>query len=222
MSPSDETPSPPKTAAFGLVSPDGPVHRYGTVGGATITKRSVGGYDNDVYLIRCERTGDALLIDGAARFDLLEELIGDATLVGVAQTHGHHDHVNALPELVERYGVQVYASTGDDYPVETVALGDGETLKVGDLSIDVLLTPGHTPGSACYRIGDFLFSGDTLFPGGPGNTFGSKPAFKELMGQIDRLFEMLDDRVRICPGHGLDSKIGRERPHVETWRRRGW
>jgi glyoxylase-like metal-dependent hydrolase (beta-lactamase superfamily II) len=218
----DETPSPPKTPAFGYVTPDGPVHRYGSSEGATITKRSVGGFDNDVYLVRCDATGEALLIDGAARFDLLVDLIGDATLVAVAQTHGHHDHVQALRELVERYQVPVYASTGDDFPVPTVPVGDGETLSVGNLSVEIMLTPGHTPGSTCYLLGGFLFSGDTLFPGGPGNTFGSKPAFKQLMGQVDRLFATLDDRVKILPGHGVDSTIGRERPHVETWRRRGW
>jgi glyoxylase-like metal-dependent hydrolase (beta-lactamase superfamily II) len=100
-------------------------------------------------------------------------------------------------------------------------LRDGEVLRLGGVEVRVLHTPGHTPGSTCYAVGGFLFSGDTLFPGGPGNTFGSADAFAQIMSSLDALFA-LPDETRVLPGHGIDTRIGLERPHVDAWRARGW
>lgn len=217
-----ETPRPPATPEFGAVTPNGPIHHYPVVDGLQVSKRSVGDFDNDCYLVRCANTGRALLIDGAAEPDLLEEMIGDATLIGIAQTHGHWDHVRALEALVQRHQVPVQATSGDGYPVPALEIRDGDLLEVGDLRVQAWHRPGHTPGSTCFVVGGFLFSGDTLFPGGPGNTFGDQGAFEQIMVSLDLIFADLGDDMRICPGHGLDSTIGRERPHLETWRRRGW
>lgn len=220
MSTSKDTPRPPATAEFGHVRPDGPPHDYAVEGTAAIRKVSVGAYDNNVYIIRCTETNEALVIDGAADPDRIVHAVGNARVVGIAQTHGHPDHVGALRSLVQSWDIPVYANEGDAYRVPVAAMSDGDELTVGSLTVRALHTPGHTPGSLSFVCGSTLFSGDTLFPGGPGATQGAE-RFAEVMASLDRLFA-LDDATRICPGHGLDSTIGRERPHVEIWRGRGW
>jgi glyoxylase-like metal-dependent hydrolase (beta-lactamase superfamily II) len=214
-----ETPRPPATPEFGFVEPGGPAHRYPASGSLAVTKFSTGPYDNNVYVLAA---GDeAFLIDGAAEPErILRELDGLAVR-GILQTHNHPDHVQALRALVDALGVPVYAHPEDRMPVETEALKGGETLTLGPVEIRVLHVPGHTPGSLSYVAEGFLFSGDTLFPGGPGNTFNSKEAFARIMESLEDLFA-LPDETRVLPGHGSDTRIGLERPHVETWRKRGW
>lgn len=218
-----ETPRPPATAEFGAVEPGGPAHAYAPDGCMRVTKRSVGGFDNNVYVIHCTGTNAALIVDGAAEPERLLHDVDGLEVVGIVETHGHPDHVQALPRLVEALGCPVYAHPGDAsrMPVATVALSDGSVLRVGEIEVGVLHTPGHTPGSICLRARGFLFSGDTLFPGGPGATGGNPARFAEVMGSLDRLFALPDD-TRVCPGHGIDTFIGREGPYVETWRARGW
>lgn len=218
----DQTPVPPKTAEFGAVVNGGAIHAYPRIGNAIVTKRSVGRFDNNVYVVRCAQTNEALLVDAAADPDLLIEQIGDATLIGIAQTHGHPDHVGALARLVERFDVPVHAHTGDRYPVQTRSIDQGDELKVGTLTVRVLHTPGHTPGSVTFALEGRLLTGDALFPGGPGNTFGDTSAFKQAMSSVDRLMASFTDEMPLSPGHGHDSTIGHERPYVEIWRRRGW
>lgn len=216
-----ETPHPPATEEFGHVTTGGPGHTYPpAAGGPSVKKFSVGPWDNNVYVISAG--GEAIVVDGAAEPDrILQELEG-LRCVGIVETHGHHDHVGALTDLVRALDVPVLAHPDDRMPVAARPLLGGERLPVGGARLEVLATPGHTPGSLCYRIGDFLFSGDTLFPGGPGNTFGDAGAFARIMASLDSLFAALPDGTRVCPGHGLDTTIGRERPNVETWRARGW
>jgi glyoxylase-like metal-dependent hydrolase (beta-lactamase superfamily II) len=216
--PTDETPHPPETAEFGHVVPGGATHEY-DADGFRVKKFSVGPYDNNVYVLSSE--GEALLVDGANDADrILAELEG-LRVKGIVQTHGHFDHVQALDRLVKDLGVPVHAHGGDRIPVPTEHIGEGDTLEVGTVTVRALHTPGHTPGSVSFVAGPFLFSGDTLFPGGPGNTDGDPTRFAQVMTSLGRLFA-LPDETRVCPGHGLDSFIGRERPYVETWRRRGW
>ena len=215
----DETPHPPETPEFGHVTPGGPTHSYDPVDGFTVKKFSVGPYDNNVYVLSSE--GEALLVDGAADAErILAELDG-LTVKAIVQTHGHFDHVQALKELVDELGVPVYAHGGDRMPVRTEHIGEGDTFEVGSIAVRALHTPGHTPGSVSFVAPPFLFSGDTLFPGGPGNTEGDPARFSQVMTSLARLFA-LPDETRVCPGHGVDSFIGRERPYVEVWRRRGW
>jgi glyoxylase-like metal-dependent hydrolase (beta-lactamase superfamily II) len=215
----EETPHPPETPEFGHVTPGGPTHSYDAAEGLSVKKFSVGPYDNNVYVLSSD--GEALLVDGANDADrILAELEG-LRVKGIVQTHGHFDHVQALERLVKELGVPVHAHGGDRIPVPTEHIGEGDTLEVGGVTVRALHTPGHTPGSVSFVGGPFLFSGDTLFPGGPGNTEGDPKRFAQVMTSLGRLFA-LPDETRVCPGHGLDSFIGRERPYVETWRRRGW
>lgn len=215
-----ETPHPPATPEFGHVTPGGPPLAYPGEGSLAVTKITTGPYDNNVYVIRSGR--EALIVDGAAEPDRILAMAGDAAVVGVVQTHGHFDHVQALASLVESLGCPVYAHPGDQMPVPTTPLRDGQTIRVGDIEVAVMHTPGHTPGSTCFTAEAFLFSGDTLFPGGPGNTEGDPARFASVMEHLEtRLFALPDD-VRVCPGHGLDTFIGRERQYLPVWRERGW
>jgi glyoxylase-like metal-dependent hydrolase (beta-lactamase superfamily II) len=219
--PSDQTPRPPETAEFGHVVSGGSAHEYPAAGELRVVKLSVGPYDNNVYLI--SSGGQALIVDGAAD---AERILGEVasrglTVTAIVETHGHMDHVQALADLVRALGVPVLANPGDRWPVPTEPLADGRSLTVGDTQVRAIHSPGHTPGSTCFAVPGFLFSGDALFPGGPGKTENAA-AFRQAMTSLDGLFGELADETRICPGHGLDSTIGRERPQVEVWRARGW
>jgi len=215
----NETPHPPATAEFGYVTRDGPIHRYPPAGEVRVAKLSVGEYDNNVYVV--ESGGEAVLIDGAAEPDKIIAAVSGVHVKAIIQTHNHLDHTGALQELVDRLGVPVLAHPDDPMPVATEDLGEGDSVPVGRATIAVMHTQGHTPGSLSYLVNGHLFTGDTLFPGGPGNTSGERAAFDQIMRSLDRLFE-LPDETRVSPGHGLDTTIGRERPYVEVWRSRGW
>ena len=214
-----ETPRPPETPEFGVVTPGGPAHEYVPEDGLIVRKFSVGPYDNNVYVLASG--SDALIVDGANDADRILREVADLRVVGIVQTHGHFDHVQALAALVERLGVPVYAHGGDRMPVPAQHLGEGDVLDVGAARVSVVHTPGHTPGSLSFVSGRYLFAGDTLFPGGPGATDDDPTRFAQIMSSLGRLFALPDD-TRVCPGHGIDTFIGRERPNVETWRARGW
>ena len=213
------TPHPPATPEFGHVERGGPAHRYPPAGDLQVTKVCVGEWDNNVYVLAAG--GEALVVDGAAEPERILAEADGLRVLGIVETHGHADHVGALADLVDALGVPVLAHAGDRMPVPTEPLAGGETLSVGPVDVQVLHTPGHTPGSLCFLANGYLFSGDTLFPGGPGNTRGDRTAFATIMKSLDTLFRLPDD-TRVCPGHGLDTTIGRERPYVEVWRERGW
>jgi glyoxylase-like metal-dependent hydrolase (beta-lactamase superfamily II) len=221
-----ETPHPPQTAEFAHVTPGGPAHVYPEVlDGVRVTKFSVGAYDNNVYVIASD--GEAIVIDGAAEPERILAETDGLRVVEIVETHGHFDHVQALPELIERLGAPVLAHPGDTWPVPTQPIAGGETRTAGRAVLGVLHTPGHTPGSTTYALLGSdgtpvqLFTGDTLFPGGPGNTRSDAGSFDQVMQSVEVLFEFGDDVV-VSPGHGLDTTLGRERPYVEVWRRRGW
>ncbi|MGH2728264.1 MAG: MBL fold metallo-hydrolase [Actinomycetota bacterium] len=216
-----ETPHPPATAEFGHVTPGGATHEYPDAAGLHEKKFSVGPYDNNVYVI--SSNGVALIVDGANDADRILAEVADLKVKAIIQTHGHFDHVQALKRLSSELDVPVFAHGQDAamMPVKTQDLGEGDTIRLGDVTLRVLFTPGHTPGSLCFVSEPFLFSGDTLFPGGPGATDGDPIRFAHVMTSLGRLFALSDD-TRVCPGHGLDTFIGRERPYVETWRTRGW
>lgn len=202
--------------------------------GLTITKVSVGPMDNNAYFLRCTTTGDVLLIDAANEADRLLRLLGDDRLGRIATTHRHHDHVQALPEVVRATDAPVAAhhEDADEIPVEVAErVSGGDTLRVGRAQLSVIHLVGHTPGSIAllYDAGGeladspHLFTGDSLFPGGVGNTFGSKENFERLIDDVQhKVFDPLPDATWFYPGHGNDSTLGEERPHLGEWRARGW
>jgi glyoxylase-like metal-dependent hydrolase (beta-lactamase superfamily II) len=196
----------------------------------TITKLSVGMMDNNAYLLRCRTTGEQLLIDAAAEPERLLELVGDGGLSTVVTTHQHHDHWSALAEVVSSTGARSVAHPADApaLPVADTLVEDGQTIPVGQSTLEVIHLVGHTPGSIALLYRDpsgfpHLFTGDSLFPGGVGNTFGNAANFTSLINDVEhKLFERLPDETWFYPGHGKDSTLGTERPAIPTWRARGW
>ncbi|OHV46042.1 MBL fold metallo-hydrolase [Pseudofrankia sp. BMG5.36] len=199
--------------------------------GLTVTKVAVGPFDNNCYLLRCTATGEQLLIDAANEPDTLLRVIGDEGLATVVTTHRHADHIQALSDIVAATGATTVAHPDDApaIPVPTAALlRDGEAVRVGEVTLRAIHLVGHTPGSiALLHDADpaapHLFTGDCLFPGGPGNTRNDAAAFTSLMDGLEtKVFGPLPDTTWIYPGHGKDSTLGRERPHLAEWRTRGW
>ena len=189
-----------------------------------VRKIEVGTMENNVYVLECPHTHEGFLIDGCFETDKILAGAEGVEIVGILQTHGHMDHVQALPELKEKLGVPVYAHPGDEYPISIDRqLTDGEELKFGkDHIVTVLHTPGHTPGGVCFLTGKHLISGDSLFPGGPGNTWGDKENFELLVSNIETKLFTLPDGTPVYPGHGKDTTIGAEKPHLQEWKDRGW
>ncbi|MGS2587272.1 MBL fold metallo-hydrolase [Streptomyces hebeiensis] len=195
-----------------------------------ISKVAVGPMDNNAYLLRCRATGEQLLIDAANDAATLLTLIGDDGLASVVTTHRHGDHWQALGEVVAATGARTYAGRYDAeaIPVTTdVPVEDGDTVRVGDVALTAVHLVGHTPGSIALVYDDphghaHVFTGDCLFPGGPGRT-GNPTDFASLMDGLEaKIFGPLSDETWIYPGHGNDSTLGAERPHLAEWRARGW
>ena len=189
-----------------------------------VRKIRVGDMENNTYVLECPATHDALLVDGCFEADVILKGSEGAHLVGIVQTHGHYDHVEALPALKDELGVPVYAHPAESYPVPVdVELSDGDTISFGkDHEAVVLHTPGHTPGGVCLLTGVHLVSGDTLFPGGPGNTWEDAKLFAQIIDSIESKLFTLPGDTRVYPGHGDDTTIGAEKPHLEEWKERGW
>ncbi|MBW3651679.1 MAG: MBL fold metallo-hydrolase, partial [Actinobacteria bacterium] len=144
----------------------------------------------------------------------------------VLETHGHWDHIQAVPALRDAgYEVAVTAADSDMLPSYDLVLEDDSVIQVGRLRLRTIATPGHTPGSMCFVVegAPVLLSGDTLFPGGPGATKLPGGDFEQILRSIDeRLFSELGPETIVMPGHGADTTIGRERPHFQEWVERGW
>lgn len=191
-----------------------------------IHKFIVGPIANNVFVLRCKETGDALLIDAANEHERLLEVCRELGVRRVLETHGHWDHIQAVPELRDAgYEVAVTSADAAMLPSYDLILDDDQELVVGRVKLRTILTPGHTPGSMCFSVVDtpILFSGDTLFPGGPGNTKTDLGDFDLIIDSIDtRLFSRLGDETIVLPGHGDDTTLGRERPHLDEWVARGW
>jgi glyoxylase-like metal-dependent hydrolase (beta-lactamase superfamily II) len=188
-----------------------------------VRKLEVGTMENNVYGLECPETHEALIVDGCFEPDKILAGAEGAEIVGIVQTHGHQDHVQALPALKKSLGVPVHAHPGDDYPIPIDnELSDGDVIEFGNREARVIHTPGHTPGGTCFLVGEHLISGDTLFPGGPGNTWGNEDAFAQIIDSIESKLFVLPDSTRVYPGHGADTTIGTEKPHLQEWKDRGW
>src|SRR4051794_28532212 len=193
---------------------------------AEIHKVVVGPMDNNVYVLRDKSSGDAVLLDAANEHDRLLDLCQRLNVREVLETHGHWDHIQAVPQLRDAgYSVHVTAEDAQMLPSYDELLDDESVITVGRLRLHTILTPGHTPGSMCFLVegSPILFSGDTLFPGGPGNTSFEGGDFATIIRSIDdRLFSKLDPNTIVLPGHGAATKIGDERPNLQEWIDRGW
>lgn len=210
----------------------------------TIRTRSVSTMDNNVYLITSKTTGSQVLIDAADEPEAIMELLTSAAadtpcdldLVSLITTHEHWDHIRALPDIVDRTKVPTSAGAPD---AEAIREATGVTAKVhlkhGDkaqfpgIELDVIGLRGHTPGSVALAYvpnGDeptVIFSGDSLFPGGVGNTWNDPARFTSLIDDVSsRIFDVYDDDTVVLPGHGSSTVLGAERPHLAAWRQRGW
>ena len=205
-----------------------------TLPGASIVKVSVGSMDNNAYLITCTATGESLLVDAANDADTLIDVVRryapNVTLI--LTTHQHFDHWQALEALAAATGAPTAAHELDAEPLPVTPdrlVAGGDTIRVGDLSFDVIHLRGHTPGSVALALsGDAtggvtqLFTGDCLFPGGVGKTW--QPGdFEQLLDDVaSRVFDVYDDSTVVYPGHGDDTTLGAERPHLQEWQERGW
>jgi glyoxylase-like metal-dependent hydrolase (beta-lactamase superfamily II) len=191
-----------------------------------IHKVVVGPVENNVFVLRCRHTGDAVLIDAANEHDRLLELAQRLGVRRVLETHGHWDHIQAVGELRDAgYSVGVTREDAGMLPSYDEIVEDDTVIAVGELRLRTIHTPGHTPGSMCFLVEGkpLLFSGDTLFPGGPGNATFEGGDFETIIASIDRrLFAPLAADTLVMPGHGDDTTIGAEAPSLEEWVARGW
>ena len=189
-----------------------------------ITKVVVGPMDNNVFVARCRDTGEALLVDAANEAEKVLDLCRELGVTKVVETHTHWDHIQAVPQVREAgYPVGVTAEDAPELDGYDFLIADEEVLEVGQLRITAMHTPGHTPGSICFKIegSPVLFSGDTLFPGGPGATKFPGGNFPTIIESVKRLFTLPPETV-VMPGHGADTTIGNEQPHLQEWIDRGW
>ena len=193
--------------------------------GVRVDKLIVGPFENNVFVVRCTSTGDAVIIDAANEHELLLEVSRATGVRRVLTTHGHWDHIQAVTALRDA-GIEVGIAQADAemLPSYDFVIPDDDVIAVGDLRLRTILNPGHTPGSTSFLIEDHpvLFTGDTLFPGGPGNTQTPEGDFDLILESIDRRLFTLPGDLLVLPGHGLDTILAEERPHLQEWADRGW
>jgi glyoxylase-like metal-dependent hydrolase (beta-lactamase superfamily II) len=198
-----------------------------TDAGLGLCKLEVGTFENNIYLLWDLASRDAYVFDGgfepAAIADAVRER--DLHVLSIVVTHGHLDHHQEVAELKQRLGVPVVIGEADQSMLKIEADGvvqDGDVLHFGAHALRAMHTPGHTPGSTCYVVGKHLFTGDTLFPGGPGNTQKDPARFATIIDSISTKLFTLPEDTTVYPGHGLDTTIGREVPQLQEWIDRGW
>ncbi len=193
---------------------------------AEIHRLVVGPMDNNVFVLRCKQTGEAVLLDAANEHEKLLNLCRRLNVRRVLETHGHWDHIQAVPAVRDAgYDVGVTAADASMLPSYDFVLEDESVIEVGRLRLHTMATPGHTPGSMSFRLegSPVFFSGDTLFPGGPGATQFPGGDFPTIIRSLEgRIFAALPDDTIVMPGHGVDTTIGTERPHLQEWADRGW
>ena len=190
-----------------------------------ITKVVVGPMVNNVFVVRCVETGRSVLVDAADEPEVLLPLCQDLGVGDVLTTHGHGDHIQAVP-AVRRAGHRVGVAQGDAemLPAYDFEIADHDVIEVGRLRVRALHTPGHTSGSTCFTMdgAPVLLSGDTLLPRGPGSTRGNPTHFATIIRSIQQRLFTLPDETIVLPGHGDETTIGAERPHLQEWIDRGW
>jgi len=190
-----------------------------------VDKLVVGPFENNVFVVRSKRTGEAVIVDAANEHELLLDVARATGVHRVLTTHGHWDHIQAVTAMRDA-GIDVGIAEADAemLPSYDFIIADDEVIEVGDLRLRTIHNPGHTPGSTSFLLEGHpvLFTGDTLFPGGPGNTKTPEGDFPLILQSIDRRLFTLPADLLVFPGHGLDTTVGTERPHLQEWSDRGW
>jgi glyoxylase-like metal-dependent hydrolase (beta-lactamase superfamily II) len=193
--------------------------------GVELKQFSVGDWDNNVYILVDRATGDSVLFDAPTDASRIIEALEGTNLVYILMTHADRDHIGALEEVRRATGapVGVHPSEADRLPSPPdFELQDGQTLRFGNSELRVMHTPGHSPGGTSFITGDILIAGDTLFPGGPGNTKRPDGSFDTIIESVQSKLFTLPEETRVYPGHGKPTSIGTERPHLQEWIDRGW
>jgi len=189
-----------------------------------VSRVIVGPLENNSYLITDRTSGDALLVDAADDAAAILEFVGDTPVVGVFTTHGHGDHHEAVPAVPQALDAPFMLHPLDEAvagKAADIAIETGE-LRIGDTVASVVHTPGHTAGSVCLSLPGVVFTGDTLFPGGPGATRFGHSSFTTIIDSLERELFTLPDETVVFPGHGASTTIGTERPQLASWIERGW
>ena len=197
-------------------------HEHGNI---RIRKMNVGDYDNCAYVLACAETSEAVIVDAAAEADVILAACEGLNVRSILTTHGHWDHIQVLDEVKDSLGVPWAMHTADieiagRTPDEPIT--DGEEHLIGTIALHALHTPGHTPGSVSFVVESAVFSGDTLFPGGPGATRWEYSSFGQIMDSVEQRLLTLPGPTIVFPGHGDATTIEREAPHADEWRARGW
>jgi glyoxylase-like metal-dependent hydrolase (beta-lactamase superfamily II) len=190
-----------------------------------VRRLAVGPYDNRVYLVGDPETRDLVIIDAANEPGAILAAVEGWIPRAILTTHGHLDHVAAVPAVQEELGVPFRIHPADEEIAGRSAdqpLTDGERIAVGGLNILAVHTPGHTPGSTCFELAPQLFTGDTLFPGGPGATRFEYSSFPQIMDSLEQRLFIMGDETVVFPGHGAETTLGAERAQLDEWRERGW
>jgi glyoxylase-like metal-dependent hydrolase (beta-lactamase superfamily II) len=187
--------------------------------------RDIGPFENNIFTLSDRVSGEGYIVDAGYEPQQVAHSVKDVHVRGILITHGHHDHHEHVDELRELVGAPVLIGADDSGMLASRPDGhllDGQHLPFGSYALEIIHTPGHTPGSMCLLVHGHLFTGDTLFPGGPGNTQQDPERFARIIRSIrERLFSLPDETV-VHPGHGRDTSIGAERPHLDEWIARGW
>ena len=184
-----------------------------------ITKINMGPYNNNGYIVICPETNEGVIIDTPAEPEKLIGAIGDVQIKSILITHKHQDHLLGFDEITGAVQVPVGIGTDDADGLPRppqLDLKDGMVIKFGNQEMTVLDTPGHTEGATCFLIGKHLFSGDTLFPGGPGKT-RSPEALQQVIDSITKKLLVLPDDTAVYPGHGDDTTIGKAREEYQVF-----
>lgn len=193
--------------------------------GVELKHFSVGSFDNNVYILVDPTTRESVLFDAPTDAErILRELEG-TSLRYILFTHADQDHVGALDAVRQATGapVGVHPAEADRLPSPPdFELSDNQTVQFGNVQLKAMHTPGHSPGGMSFVTGNILIAGDTLFPGGPGNTKRADGDFDQIIQSIRTKLFVLPDETKVYPGHGKPTTIGAEKPHLNEWIERGW